>query len=121
MMALHKARENARQSPYLKPQLCDPDVYDDYDDDRVDSDPEVYDIDHDDRVDSDAEVDIDHDGRSDPDDCLAIDCEMICVRDRTRPMKLASVAIVDRKLKVVYYKILRPPPAHLINVENTAP
>ena len=126
-----RARENTRQSPYLKHQPCVPDVYDDYvdiaDDDRVDSDPEVYDdrddIDDDDRVESDWDDcdDIDHDDRridSNPevyDDCLAIDCEMICVLDPIRPMELASVALVNHKGKVVYNKILRPPPAHLIN------
>ena len=123
-----KARENARQSSYPKHQPCDPDVYDDYVDiaeDESDWDVEdCVDIDHDDRrVDSDPEVyddcnDIDHDDRrvdSDPkvyDDCLAIDCEMICVRDG---MALASVALVNCKHEVVYDKILRPPPAHLIN------
>ena len=30
-------------------------------------------------------------------------------------MELAFVAIVNHKLRVVYDKILRPPPAHLIN------
>lgn len=103
-----KARENARQSSYPKHQPCDPDVYDDYVDIAEDeSDWDVEDC-----------VDIDHDDRrveSDPkvyDDCLAIDCEMICVRDG---MALASVALVNCKHDVVYDKILRPPPAHLIN------
>ena len=53
-------------------------------------------------------------------DCVAIDCKMVGVHseDRSGRNALASVAIVNIKLKCVYEKFVQPPSDHSINQKS---